>query len=238
MLVMWCNRVKTSIFRSKSLIVLTFEIVHNCVLCTCVCCVCVWETKLKCSIKTTNLPKLVPHRNPYINLQRISEQDKAAMSHLTSLWLSSRSLSGRLLYDFLYAAAGDKAALTAFNQFLWHGVAWPPVSTQAIMMSQTGISTKNFTAHRWTQPADRRTFYCQQPFWLREACHRNSADQGALGGTETRLSCSFGSRMQHTDLRSNNLLSSACAVQRNIWSTKHSQASSFACSPIKGVDTS
>lgn len=112
---------------------------------------------LKCSITATFVLKLVHVLHPDECNHEPStfsvpcERDKAAASQLTSLWSSSRTLSGHTLYDSSLAAAGYKASLTASYRLLWCCAAPPALSTQAVTMSQTSISTKNFTTRRWTR---------------------------------------------------------------------------------------
>ena len=87
-------------------------------------------------------------------------------SHLTPVWLSIRLLKAHFLYYISYTAAGNKAPLTASYRFLC-GCCWCVVHT-AIMMSQTSISTKNFTTLLWAWLGNGSALYCKLLCWLGE----------------------------------------------------------------------
>lgn len=89
------------------------------------------------------------------------------MSYLTRVWQSITLLKAHFLYYLSYSAEGNKIPLTASYWFLC-GCGGCVVHT-AIMMSQTSISTKNFTTLLWAWLGNGSALYCKLLCWLRES---------------------------------------------------------------------
>lgn len=88
-------------------------------------------------------------------------------SHLTLALPGISLLKAHFLYYHSYTAAGNKTPLTASYWFLC-GCCWCVVHT-AIMMSQTSISTKNFTTLLWAWLGNGSALYCKLLCWLGES---------------------------------------------------------------------
>lgn len=88
-------------------------------------------------------------------------------SNLTPGWKTIKLLKEHFLYYLSHTAAGNKAPLKASYRFLC-GCGWCVVHT-AIMMSQTSISTKNFTTLLWAWLGNGSALYCMLFCWLRES---------------------------------------------------------------------
>lgn len=88
-------------------------------------------------------------------------------SYLTWVWQSITLLKAHFLYYLSYSAEGNKIPLTASYWFLC-GCGGCVVHT-AIMMSQTSISTKNFTTLLWAWLGNGSALYCKLLCWLRES---------------------------------------------------------------------
>lgn len=87
--------------------------------------------------------------------------------YLTRLWQSITLLKAHFLYYLSYSAEGNKIPLTASYWFLC-GCGGCVVHT-AIMMSQTSISTKNFTTLLWAWLGNGSALYCKLLCWLWES---------------------------------------------------------------------